>query len=131
MEIFIGVAVVAFVVLVVFIILTLIKFNKTIDKIDGHLDRLVVDFSITNLELIQTLGNCSKLSERINEKIQDLDPLFCSINKVGLLFKNAISAIELNHSHIEREQESDLKITAYAELADAVIKIYKQSKKRK
>lgn len=131
MEIFVGIAVVTFVVLAVFIILTLIKFNKTIDKMDRHANKLVIDFSITNSELIRTLSNCSKLSEHINEKIQDLDPLFCSINKVGLLFKNTISAIELNHSYVERERESDLKITAYAELADAVIKIYKQSKKRK
>ena len=132
-EIFIEIAVLAFVVLVVFIIMTLIKFSTTMDKIDRQLDRLTTDLAITQLELNRTLRNCQNLCEHVDHKVKDLDPLFSSINKLGIIFNNTNSLAELNHCRIEKDQDRDLKIniTPYVELVNVLISIFKQFKKRK
>lgn len=129
-EILIGVAVFAFVVLVIFTVLTLIKISKATDRILIQLDRFSTDFAVTQIELNKVLTNCNHISQHVNEKIKDLDPLFYSVNKVGSALKSTTNFVEMHQCETHRKQEHDLResIANYAELADVIIRILKNLK---
>ncbi len=128
-EILAGIAVLAFVILVIFTVRTLIRSAKMIDKINERLDNVLADLKLTQTEVNMLIGKFNAISEKIDDKIDDLDPMFCSINKVGSLCKDSLAALEFRHQS-EEEEECKLKVANYVALADICLKIFKQFKRK-
>lgn len=137
LEISIAVAAAAFVILVIYLVITLSAIQKTLRNVDQTLlktDRLLEPAGEEVLKLLKT---SSQIADFTFKKVENLDPLFHSISNVGECVNQATETLKSNFKPkqkpllIEESDElSSYKLADWLEWAALGVVLWQKFKQR-
>jgi uncharacterized protein YoxC len=136
-EICVALATVAFIVLVVFLVRTLIKLNKTLDHTNGVVNRLETKIEPLQSESVKLLANVNNLTQTVSDHLDAFNPLMDSVHEVGAALQdvshNFSEKITKASFEGEREQTTQWedKALKILELGALAIGAYQQIKKKR
>lgn len=139
-EISIAAASVAFVVLVIFLVLTLIDVRKTLKKANQTL--LFVESRVDPIhdEALALIKNTKNITATVNEQLQAVTPLVDTVHDVGTAIQNAKNEIsnelsrKKNYRAINREDEPKQwseRLIDILELGTHALAVWQHEKKRR
>ncbi len=133
-EICLTIIALAFVLLTIYLIITLVSVRKTLNKTNRVLSNLDLLLIAVNPETAKLLSNSNELLSDIVDKSEKLDPLFDSVSNLGkALEKNTRSCCATSLCEEEREDEYGCRHRSedWLELATAGLMLWQKIKRRR
>lgn len=127
------ISVVLFAILSVFIIQFLIAARKTINTLDQTAKNLELHISSLESDISLLLTNTNSVTESINSKLIDLDPLFNSVSKVGNALDEAADSLDVRKQKIKSFSDRTTldSVQDILEVATIALKMLSQIKRRR
>lgn len=135
-EISIAIAVLAFVVLVYFLVKTLIDVRKTLKQVNQTMLFLESRVDPVQEEALELLKKTNKITGTLHTQMEAVNPLFETVHDVGNAFQDATSEFAHGIQHRkfrkeEKHQKWSETLVDILELGSHALNVWKQAKKRR
>jgi uncharacterized protein YoxC len=140
LEISLAVVALAFVVLVFYLVQTLKTLNGSLDEIRGTMVQMKGELTQVSSEVKDVLYHTNQMAVDVRAKLQDLDPLFNSVNDVGKVVNDLTSTVRhsaeavtsiIDKGNRKVQTANPSKISAIMNSIPVVIDIWRSLKSRK
>lgn len=127
------VSVIIFLVLAIYIIITLKELQKTLIALKSTIVTLDSELVSLKVELSNFLSNSTTLVGSVNKKLNDLDPLFNTVSNVGVKLNNLTNSFDTYKARKEELKNMywQEKICDAIDMAEIGVKLYQQFRKRR
>lgn len=127
------VATIVFIVLALYIILTLKDLQKSFLRFQDIASKVETKIDPLGLETLRLLKNTNELTETIQEDLESFHPLCDSISNVGNALQSATKSLNGGYEihHDEKKKQWQEKLENIIELAAAGVMLWQQIKKRR
>lgn len=124
-------ATIAFIILVIFIVSTLVTLKKTLIQTNETVSQLKVRAELLSTQSVELMNNVNLITASLREQLDTLTPLFQSVKQLGLAMKGLTESLKedsFRYSYTKKHSWQD-KLLEGIELAGLAANIWKSFQK--